>query len=184
LATLALNTPLISNLKVEKMVTTYRLGVLSDTHLEDISSAIEFTTQLKNGPFAGVDAILHAGDMILPELETCFDDIPVYAVRGNMDQSRPGLPMKRILRVAGFRIGLIHGWGPPEGVPSRVLAEFSEEALDVLVFGHSHKPFIEKVGDLLLFNPGSALDHRGFADRCSVGILELAKEVSARHVYL
>ncbi|WP_020676337.1 metallophosphoesterase family protein [Geopsychrobacter electrodiphilus] len=161
-----------------------RLGILSDTHLTTLGDALEFSFGLKNGLFAEVDAILHAGDIILPELESCFDDIPFYAVRGNMDPARPGLPVKRVLRFAGFRIGLIHGWGAPDEVPTRVLNEFSGQTLDVLIFGHSHQPFLERRGSLLLFNPGSALEHRGRAERCSVGLLDLGAEAMARHVYL
>jgi len=162
----------------------YRLGIISDTHLSDLSSAIQLATQLLDGPFAHVDAILHAGDMVIAEFESCFDGIPVYAVRGNMDPARPGLPSKRIIEVAGYRIGLMHGWGAPEAVPQHVISEFENDALDLLVFGHSHTPFHRFDGQTVLFNPGSATDHRGHAERCSVGLVEIGQTLTAKHISL
>ncbi len=99
-----------------------------------------------------------------------------------MDAARLDLPLKRIIEVAGYRIGLIHGWGPPSAVPQNVLPEFENENLDLLVFGHSHTPFHDYVGRTLLFNPGSALDHRGNADGCSVGLVEIGQTITARHI--
>lgn len=160
----------------------YRLGIISDTHLSDLSIAIELASQLINGPFARVDAILHAGDIVNADFESCFDEIPIYAVQGNMDSARLGLPLRRIIKIANFRVGLIHGWGPPSAVPRNVLSEFKNDNLDLLVFGHSHTPFHAHVGRTLLFNPGSATDHRGNADRCSVGLVEIGQMISAKHI--
>ncbi len=160
----------------------YRLGVLSDTHIEDMALAYEMAHQLFVGPFSEVDAILHAGDMVAAGFESCFGELPVYAVRGNMDPALPDLPIKRIIRLANMRIGLIHGWGPSSAVPQNVYNEFAHENLDLLVFGHSHTPFQTRVGNTLLFNPGSALDHRGNADSCTVGLIEIGKKLNARHI--
>jgi putative phosphoesterase len=160
----------------------YSLGIISDTHLTQVSSAFKLAEQLLDGPFAGVDAILHAGDIVIADLESCFAGIPFYAVQGNMDTGSPDLPLKRILKVAGYRIGLIHGWGSPSAVPRNVLKEFSGDDLDMLIFGHSHTPYHAVVGSTLLFNPGSAMDHRGNADSCSVGLVELGRKIYARHI--
>lgn len=161
----------------------FRLGVLADTHLLEFWQASVLADQLVAGPFSQVDAILHAGDMTNPDLEFCFTDIPFYAVQGNMDEPRSGLSLKRVIEFGSYRIGLIHGWGAPGAVAGNVHAEFAEERLDVLVFGHSHTPFLSYVGERLLFNPGSATDHRGHAAACSVGLLELGDKIDAKHVY-
>jgi hypothetical protein len=122
--------------------------------------------------------------MLLADFESCFNEIPFYSVRGNMDASRTGLPYKRIVEFEPFRVGLIHGWGKPAEVPQNALSEFTDQTLDVLVFGHSHTPVIARVGGTLLLNPGSALDHRGRAERCSVGLLTLGTKVQAEIIYL
>ncbi len=162
----------------------YRLGILSDTHLTNLADSIDLAEQLRDGPFDRVDAVLHAGDMVVPELECCFGDLPFYVVQGNMDAPRAGLPRKRLLELAGFRIGLVHGWGAPAAVPFNARDEFATQQLDLIVFGHSHTPFNAYAGETLLFNPGSATDHRGHAEACTVGLIELGSELKAGHVFV
>lgn len=160
------------------------LGVLSDTHLVRNSAAINLTQRLLRGPFQDVQAIFHAGDLVNDALDGCFGDLPFYPVRGNMDASHPDLPIKRVVSLLNWRIGLIHGWGRPSEVAHNVLREFSAEDLDVLIFGHSHSPWLSRFGKTLLFNPGSATDHRGHARSCSVGLIRLGDEITAQHIFL
>ena len=149
-----------------------RIGVLSDTHLADSGESLAFLRDLAGRQFAGVDMILHAGDIVAPGMLAAFSPCPVYGVRGNMDPPAADLPHKRVLAVAGIRIGLIHGWGPPDGLIERVRGEFHDTPVDCLVFGHSHAPLCRREGSLLLFNPGSATDRRGVPYE-SVGLLEV-----------
>jgi len=149
-----------------------RIGVLSDTHLADNPEARSRLRDIAAGPFAAVDLILHAGDIVAPGVLSAFAPSPVYAVRGNMDPASPELPHKRVLPVAGLWIGLIHGWGPPAGLIERIRGEFVGRALDCLVFGHSHEPVCRRESGLLLFNPGSATDRRGMPST-SVGLLDI-----------
>ena len=87
------------------------LGVLSDTHIADIRDGYCLAEQLLDGPFADVDAIIHAGDHVHPDLSECFAPLPMYSVSGNMDQLSYERPVKRILTLADVRIGVVHGWG-------------------------------------------------------------------------
>jgi hypothetical protein len=124
-----------------------RLGVISDTHGRVHTRVLEL--------FAGVERILHAGDVgnddVLALLETVA---PVTAVRGNTDHY-PGasrLHDEARVDIEGFRILVVH-----DG--SRWLAGHDEAergALDVLVTGHTHLPTAESFGGLLELNPGSA----------------------------
>lgn len=149
-----------------------RVGVISDTHLGDTGEATAFLLYLAEQHFQGVDMVLHAGDIVAPDVLAAFAPCPVHAVRGNMDPATPGLPWKRILEIEGCRIGLMHGWGPREGLVERICNEFHDAALDCLVFGHSHVPVCQWLGGMLLFNPGSATDCRGMP-YTSVGVLEI-----------
>lgn len=149
-----------------------RVGVISDTHLSDTGEATAFLLSLAEQHFQGVDMVLHAGDIVAPDVLTAFAPCPVHAVRGNMDPDTPDLPWKRILDIDGCRIGLMHGWGPREGLVERLRKEFRDASLDCLVFGHSHVPVCQWVDGLLLFNPGSATDRRGMPYE-SVGVLEV-----------
>lgn len=153
-----------------------RIGVLSDTHFASLAQGRPLLERLLAGPFRDVEMILHAGDIVDPAVLDAFAATPVYAVRGNLDHSHPQLPVKRIVTAAGRRIGMIHGWGAPTGLPERVLREFADESLDVLVFGHSHFPYCRLHRQTLLFNPGSPTDRRS-APRHSVGLLDLSATV-------
>lgn len=153
-----------------------QVGVLSDTHIHSLDAGIALAEKLLNGPFAEVDAILHAGDHVHPYLDSCFYPVPWYGVRGNMDL-QDNLPLQRIVKLAETRIGMVHGWGTPSGIEKRVLQSFSPAAIDVLVFGHSHRPVCRTVGSLLLFNPGSPTDRRS-APYHTVGLLNLGTKVT------
>ena len=153
-----------------------RIGVLSDTHLHNRKDARRLVDYLLQGPFASVEAVLHAGDAVIPGLEEYFAPLPWFAVRGNMDHTLTDLPISRVLSLAGRKIGMIHGWGPVDNIEQQVLDHFAGQALDVVVFGHSHQPLCRKHGTLLLFNPGSATDKRSAACH-TVGLLTLDKDV-------
>jgi len=151
-----------------------KLGVLSDTHLRAGDDAGVLARLVEEGCLADVDVILHAGDHVeLGVVEMAVAPKKLISVRGNMDYGEAlDLPVKRILEFEGVRIGLIHGWGAPHDLAERVAREFEGEDVDVIVFGHSHRPFEGKVGGRLLFNPGSPTD-KYFAPYNSVGIIEL-----------
>lgn len=160
-----------------------RILVLSDTHVPRMVSDIPKAIYDEIGRS---DLILHAGD---------FTDIGFYkkllkmkrmiGVCGNMDAKEVSslLKPKEVVRAGKFTIGLIHGWGPPEGLIERISAEFEPEMPDCIVFGHSHKPFNEKIGKVLFFNPGSATD-KVFAPYNSYGIIEAGDKLTAEIIKL
>lgn len=124
-----------------------KIGVISDTHNH-------FDPKIP-GLFAGVDHILHGGDIGLPWVILELEQIaPVTAVLGNNDA---GLSFKEteIIELGGrkFMVHHIVDVHRPSDVVKRRLAR---EHPDVLVFGHSHKPFNEVIGKRLYFNPGYA----------------------------
>jgi hypothetical protein len=165
-----------------------RVLVLSDTHVN--ASQIPWLVELVRPHLAGVEAILHAGDAVAPELhEALAEFAPLYAVAGNMDPAavRARFPEQQVVELAGRKLGLLHGWGAPGDLVRRVLERFTGPAgeldLDVLIFGHSHQPLVERRGSLLLLNPGSPVDQR-WAPFRSLALLELGESVEARIVRL
>lgn len=159
------------------------IGVVSDTHFQSVEAGLAWMQAMRVHEFSKVDLILHAGDLVAPGILDLFVETPLLAVRGNCDPFHPELPQKRILTRSGFRIGMLHGYGAGDGVLSTALQEFSSENLDVLVFGHTHQPFCEKVDGVLCLNPGSPTDRR-FAPFHSVALLELGAEATGRIVNL
>lgn len=160
-----------------------KIGVLSDTHIQDVKLGMVFLQTLAEQHFADAEIILHAGDVVNPDILMTFADRTVHVVRGNMDPAVKGIPNRKIIEVGGFRIGLIHGWGAPDTLEERVWREFRGERLDCLVFGHSHHPLCRRRDGVLLFNPGSPTDRR-WAPFHSVGILELGEGIEGRIIRL
>ena len=176
-----------------------KLGVISDTHLsgsgwrklttrliQGVSEDLAGLYQLLKPHFKDVKAVLHAGDIVeLSVLEMLKEFGEVYAVAGNMDpaKTRAQLPEKRVIELGGFKIGLIHGFGSPDGLSERVRAQFLNEKLDCIVFGHSHFPYDKVENGILLFNPGSATDRR-FAPKRTIGILHLEDKIWGEHITL
>jgi hypothetical protein len=146
-----------------------RIGVLSDTHLTLGDARLPALLAHCQQYFARTKLILHAGDVVDPQLLSLLPQ-PVLAVRGNLDPSE--LPERRIVPVAGKRIGLIHGWGAKYDLEERVLRAFAGEQVDCIVFGHSHQPVCHVVNGILLFNPGSPTDRRN-APFHSLGLLTI-----------
>lgn len=159
-----------------------RIGVIADTHLR--SGRVRLPQKLKQG-LAGVDLILHAGDWmtmeLLPELERIA---PVEGVAGNNDGrdiiDRFGF--SKILELAGYRIGLIHGHQGYRHTPLNAAAAFADQAVDAIIFGHSHIPFNQILQGVLLFNPGSPTDKRAQSEY-SFGILQLQDKIEAEIIY-
>ncbi len=154
-----------------------RIGVLSDTHIPKAAPDVPKEVYEE---FKGVDLILHAGDLTeLSVLEALEKIAPVKAVCGNMDteEVRARLPEKDTIIIEKFKIGLIHGYGPPSRLAETVSKEF--RGVDVIVFGHAHSTMNEKIKKTLFFNPGSPTD-RIFAPYNSFGILEIGSGITGK----
>lgn len=123
--------------------------------------------------FDGVDAILHAGDVLVRDVLVELGAVaPVHGVLGNCDDwsLRGVLPERARLDLGGLTIGMIHDSGQTEGRRRRMESAFP--GCRVVVFGHSHMPVADDDGSLLLLNPGSALQPRR-AKVPTVALLEI-----------
>lgn len=149
---------------------TTRIGVVADSHCPEFMPALP---EAALAALRAVDMILHAGDVngatTVAELEKIA---PVFAVRGDHDSALGTLPLSRELTVDGKSIVVVHGnrsrlieepqtlawtlslghFHPHAGLPRALRRRFPRA--DVIVFGHTHRPYVEKVGGALLFNPG------------------------------
>ena len=156
-----------------------KIGVLSDTHVPAIMPSLPPAVF---EIFRGVDLILHAGDIVelavLDELRTIA---PIEAVAGNMDSSEVHmrLPMKKIVSLGRYSVGLIHGKYRIDIQKEMIRKEF--EPVDLIVFGHSHTPFWGKIDGIYFLNPGSPTDKR-FAPYNSVALLDVGDELKAEIV--
>lgn len=137
-----------SRAKATKKSGVVRIGVVSDTH--DF-----FDPQLRE-LFKGVDHIIHGGDIGLPWIILQLEEIaPVTAVTGNSDEG--GLEYKETeVAQIGSRKFLVHHIVDPQNLTEKLKKKLIRENPDVVVFGHTHKPFCETVGNTLYLNPGYA----------------------------
>ncbi|NWF93759.1 MAG: metallophosphoesterase family protein [Syntrophaceae bacterium] len=150
-----------------------RIGVLSDTHLREPDSEFK---KLIEFHFRDVDKIVHTGDFVAWSVAEYLSSLKeLVAVSGNMDppEIQKALPRKRIIEAEGFRIGLIHGGGPPFGIESRVREEFDE--IDAILYGHTHTPASHRVKQIFFFNPGSPT--RSFWHGATLGILHIGERI-------
>jgi putative phosphoesterase len=151
-----------------------RVGVVSDTHLP------RFGPGLPSALDAGLRAervglIVHLGDFTGVAVPALFEALaPLEAVSGNNDppalQARFG--RRKVVRVGGARLGLVHGDGRRGTTVSRSQSAFAEGEVDVVCFGHSHRPLCERRGSVWLVNPGSPTDKRS-QPRYSYAIIDI-----------
>lgn len=141
-----------------------RLGVISDTHgLFDAS-----ITSI----FAGVEWIIHAGDIGKLEIISRLEEIaPVIAVEGNNDWFGT-FPTERVEEFAGQRVMIRHIFGELHQLEEKDKRLVERLQPHVVIFGHSHRPYREMFGQTMLFNPGSAGPRRFKLPR-TVGLMTL-----------
>ena len=121
----------------------FRIGISSDTH-----GLLRPEAERR---LAGVDHIVHAGDIGRPEIVDALRGIaPVTAIRGNVDTSEWAREYAdtELVRVAGKSIYVLHDL--------KTLHIDARAGIDVIVSGHSHVPKVQTIDGILYLNPGSA----------------------------
>ncbi|MBP6773108.1 MAG: metallophosphoesterase family protein [Gemmatimonadaceae bacterium] len=124
------------------------IGLISDTHglvRPEVFRAL-----------AGVDLILHAGDVgppdVLVELATIA---PVRAVWGNTDApGRPDLVERIDEMFEQVRVVVTHGHEIGAPNPPRLVGAYMHA--DVIVYGHTHQQIITRAARRMVINPGAA----------------------------
>lgn len=132
--------------------------VLGDTHLR--AATLDRLPLTIWDLTSAADLVLHTGDVVdRAVLDALGERAPVTAVRGNNDVDLPNLPETVEQEVAGVHMAMLHDSGATKGRHRRMAQRFPHA--DVVLFGHSHAPLIERepAGPLLV-NPGSPTQRR------------------------
>ncbi len=140
----------------------YLVGVISDTHGLLRPEAVE--------ALRGVKLIVHAGDIGGPQVLAGLRRIaPVHAVRGNTDREEWArqLPQTEVVNMGGVRLYILHELFALDLDPAAA-------GFQAVIFGHSHKPHLERRDGVLYLNPGSAGPRR-FSLPVTVARLQVAK---------
>ncbi|WP_073213069.1 metallophosphoesterase family protein [Massilia sp. CF038] len=121
-----------------------RIGVISDTHGMLRPQAL--------AALAGCDHIIHGGDIggqdILDQLAALA---PLTAVRGNNDGApwAAAVPHSAQVQLGGLTLHVVHDI-------ATLAIDPVAAGVDVVIYGHSHKPLAEQRAGVLYLNPGSA----------------------------
>jgi hypothetical protein len=138
-----------------------KFGIISDTHNYLDPKVPEL--------FVGVDHILHGGDIGMPWLILQLEGIaPVTAVLGNTDDSRLHFKETEVVELDGRKF-LVHHIVDPHAPLANAFSP-RQARPDVVIFGHTHKPFSQTIDGTLFFNPGYAGKSR-FGMARSIAIL-------------
>ena len=159
-----------------------RLVVLADTHIPDRSENIpaSLVKELKKA-----DLVIHAGDFTSLDAFKKIKSInSLKAVLGNLDapELREFLREKETLMLQKYKIGIMHGFGQAENVLDNIKKQF-DDTFDLVIFGHTHNAFVQRIGRTLFFNPGSPTD-KIFAAYNSYGIIELNDTIETNIIKL
>lgn len=146
------------------------VGVISDTH--------GLLRPEASNRLAGVDHIIHAGDIGSPDVITELEKIaPVTAIKGNIDTDAwaRAYPDSVTITLAGHTIHVLHNRNALELDPS-------ENGFHMVISGHSHKPAIDTLDGVLYLNPGSAGPRR-FTLPIALATLDLTDNAIHPHIH-
>lgn len=146
-----------------------KILVFSDTH-GDISKAVKVIKEAKN-----IDLIIHLGDYSSDAQKLAFDfpEIPVEYIGGNCDFMDGDVPTEKLLECNGKVIFLTHGHRYSVKWNYNKLSYKAEEtSADLLLFGHTHIPYLCVQKNCYLLNPGSISSPRGGGDE-SYAVIEI-----------
>jgi putative phosphoesterase len=128
-----------------------KVGVLSDTHVSNLSS--EVIERLKN---LNLDLIIHCGDYTGIDVIHQLQALGTFCgVAGNMDspEIKNILREKEVIEAEGKRIAVVHRHGLVFG-DRKMKNRFQGEKIDIFIHGHTHQLRNEKKGDVYYLNPG------------------------------
>ncbi|WP_290819104.1 metallophosphoesterase [Halovivax sp.] len=135
------------------------IAIFSDTHSgsghELEGAALEAARE--------ADAVIHAGDFTTEAALDAFQAEcgHLYGVFGNVDEPAvvDRLPEALTVEADGIRLAVRHR---PEGGETALAMFGRSRDADVVVFGHTHRPTVVDADDVVLVNPGSHAQPRGY----------------------
>jgi uncharacterized protein len=161
-----------------------RIAVISDTHGNVDGASLILST------VAAVDLVVHLGDHIADIWALAADlPCPVVGVLGNEDRAEPG-PSELVIPAAGTALLAVHGhlfdlnpYLPKEIWEARMdelVAAAKRRGASAVLFGHTHRPHLEKRDGIVLVNPGDIYPGGEFS---SLAVLTVTRADIAAEVH-
>lgn len=127
-----------------------RILIVSDTHGKrgSLNKVLEREKQ--------IDMFLHLGDVEDDDIYIeAVLKCPVHIVAGNNDFYGQ-LPKEEMLQIGKYKVWMTHGHTYYVSLNTRRLKEAARErGVDIVMYGHTHRPDIDIEDDLIVLNPGS-----------------------------
>ncbi len=102
------------------------------------------------------DMVIHCGDAEGSEYAlTKAADCPVHIVLGNNDFFSD-LPKELELEIEGYKVWVTHGHNYYVSMDNELLKqEAIARGMDIVMYGHTHRPVVDRDDDIIAVNPGS-----------------------------
>lgn len=130
-----------------------RILVISDTH-GDICQAMDIVNNNSS-----VDMVIHLGDFNTDaaRLSSKFPGIHFEFVHGNSDFTIGNVCSEKLLDCEGKKVFITHGhrYGVKSGY-NAIYERAEKVKADLVLFGHTHMPYMEYRNGKIFLNPGSA----------------------------
>jgi len=139
-----------------------KILVISDTHGQIHALVDNLLPRYKHQ----IEYVFHLGDHAhdVAGLSAKYPNINFVAVPGNSDHE-PELEKEKVLTLGHGvqrKFLLLHGHTKTVTFGNATIAHYAEEkGVDMVIYGHTHKPCNEFVHNVLVFNPGSLTSPRG-----------------------
>lgn len=153
-----------------------KILIVSDTHRKNENY---LKVLKKEGP---LQLVIHCGDVEGSEYAlSAAAECPVEMVAGNNDVFS-SLPMERELRIGAYKIWVTHGHHYYVSMGYDVIKEEAKmRGMNVVMFGHTHRPVVEVGSTLTVINPGSLSYPRQEGKRPSYVVMEIDEKGEATY---
>lgn len=145
-----------------------RILIVSDTHRnnENFLKVVDREAPL--------DLVIHCGDAEGSEyLISKSAGCRTHIVMGNNDFFSD-LPREDEFMIAGRKVWVTHGHNYYVSLGNETIKEIARQrGMDIVMYGHTHRPVIEEEADLTVINPGSLTYPRQNGHRPSYVLMEV-----------
>lgn len=151
-----------------------KILIVSDTHRKN-ENYLEIIK--KCGPF---DKVIHCGDVEGSEFTICeAAGCPVEMVMGNNDFFS-NLPREKEFSLGKYKVWLTHGHNYYVSMDNQTIKkEARARGMDIVMYGHSHRPIVDYDNEIIAINPGSLTYPRQEGRKPSFIIMEIDSEGEA-----
>ncbi|MBS6398234.1 MAG: metallophosphoesterase [Clostridiales bacterium] len=153
-----------------------KILIVSDTHgrEKNLETVLE-----KTGP---IDRLIHLGDVEDgEEYIRTLTEAPITMVAGNNDYFTD-LPNEEIIQLGRYRALVTHGHYYYVSIEKeRLREEARSRGVDIVMYGHTHRPYLEQKPGLTVLNPGSLTLPRQEGHKPSYMIMEIDGKGTAHY---